>query len=105
MTNRTIVKTVVKNYVVEGHTYSICVDNEGNFWGFDHKDLDETGRTTKEYNGFSGNLGKTLVETMRNCYVSARVENEINKEALRANDLDEMMKLMQITEDSMKIEA
>ena len=105
MANRTMVKTVVKNYIVEGHTYSICLDDQGDYWGFDHKDIDETGKTKKEYNGITGNLGKTLVETMRRCYVSARVENEINRELIRANDLDEIMKMMKITEDSMNIVA
>ena len=101
MTNK-ILTTVVKHYEVEGHTYLIAKDDENNFWGFDKRYIDKRGKLTKEFNGFSGNLGKTLQETMRRCYVSARCENEVDNEKVKNNDYEEILKIANISEDSFK---
>jgi hypothetical protein len=37
---------------------------------------------------------------MRHCYQSARTENEIDREKLNNNDMDELLKLLAIIEDS-----
>lgn len=102
MKTRTIKKTMVKEFITHNHSYAICIDSEGEYWGFDLSDLDENGKLAKEYNGITGHHGKTMIETMRACYQSARTENEINKQKLEANDVDELQKLMQIIEDSYK---
>lgn len=93
-------KVMVKEFVTHGHTYAICIDNEGCFWGFNIDELDESGKLAKEYNGISGHRGKTIIETMRYCYQSARTENEINREKLKAMDIDELEKLNKIIDES-----
>lgn len=96
----TMEKVMVKEFITHGHSYAICRDNEGGFWGFDLSELDENGRLAKEYNGITGHHSKTMIETMRACYQSARTHNEIDREKLKANDINELNKLMQIIEDS-----
>lgn len=96
----TIEKVIVKEFITHGHSYAICKDNKGGFWGFDRADLDEQGRLAKEYNGITGHHSSEMIETMRHCYQSARTANEINKEKLRAGDMEEILKLEAIIEDS-----
>lgn len=96
----TIEKVMVKEFITHGHTYVICKDNEGNFWGFDRADLDEQGKLTKVYNGITGHRSSEMIDTMRRCYQSARTENEINREKLKADDIEEIMKLSAIIDDS-----
>ena len=98
----TMEKTMVRKFNTHNHSYVICRDNEGGFWGFDLADLDENGRLAKKYNGITGHHSDTMIETMRMCYQSARVENEIDREKLNAKDTDELMKLLAIVEDSYK---
>lgn len=94
-----IVEVVVKRYVVEGHVFRLCKDETGHFWGFD------LNNPKKEYNGFNGHRTETLLETMRSCYTSARVENELDAEKIRNNDIEEMKKVLAIIEDSYKMIA
>ena len=95
---RTVVETVVKNYVVEGHTFRICKDDAGAYWGFN---LDKAERT--EWNGSNGNRAEELNETLRRCYLEARFENEIDREKYCNMDLEEIKKFTEIIEDSFKI--
>ena len=95
-------KVVVREFVTHGHSFAICRDNEGNYWGFNLADLDENGRLAKEYNGITGHRNATVIETMRACYQTARTNNEIDRDKLKANDIDEMTKLFAIIEDSYK---
>lgn len=94
-----IIEVVVRNYHVEGHTFRLCKDETNHFWGFDTKELGKG----KEFNGFNGHRGETIIETMRSCYTSARVENELNAEKIRNNDIEEMKKVLEIIEDSYKV--
>lgn len=71
---RTNVKVIIRHFVVEGHSYVITQDNEGEFWGFDESKRQKG----KEY-------------------------NEINRELLDSNDFNELMKLMQIVEKANEI--
>lgn len=98
----TMEKVMVKEFVIHGHAYAICKDNEGCFWGFDLSELDENGCLAKEYNGITGHRNKTMIETMRSCYQSARTENEVDRTKLKAMDMDEIEKVQQIIEDSYK---
>lgn len=91
---RTNVKVIIRHFVVEGHSYVITQDNEGEFWGFDESKRQKG----KEYNGITGHHGRTLNDTLAQCYSSARCDNEINRELLDRNDFNELMKLMQIVE-------
>lgn len=93
---RTTIKVITRNFLVEGHSYLITMDDAGEFWGFDNNRL-------QEYNGINGHHGKSLNETLASCYCSARSENELNQELIQANDINELMKLMQIVEDSNKL--
>ena len=95
-----IEKVVVKEFITHDHSYAICLDNEGNYWGFDRSELDEQGRLTKEYNGINGHRESKMIDTMRRCYQSARTENEIDRAKLKANDMNEFLKLNAIIEDS-----
>lgn len=95
-------KVMVREFVTHGHRYAICKDNEGCFWGFDLSELDENGRLAKEYNGFTGHRSETMIDTMRKCYQSARTENEIDREKLKAFDIETVMKLNDIIDDSYK---
>lgn len=96
MKTAVIEKVVVKEFITHGHTYRICRDTDGDFWGFDMAKH----TPDKEYNGITGHHEKTMIRTMRQCYVSARAENEIDREKLNNNDMDELMKLLAIIEDS-----
>lgn len=95
-------KVVVKEFVTHGHSFAICRDNEGGYWGFNLAELDESGRLAKEYNGITGHHSETMIETMRRCYQTARTNNEIDRDKLQAHDMDEMTKLFAIIEDSYK---
>lgn len=95
-------KVVVKEFVTHGHSFAICRDNEGSYWGFNLAELDENGRLAKEYNGITGHRNKTVIETMRACYQTARANNEIDRDKLKAMDMSELMKLNAIIEDSYK---
>ena len=91
-------KVVVKEFHTHGHSYAICRDTEGGYWGFDLAKH----TAHKEYNGFTGHHGRTMIETMRHCYTDARSENEIDREKLKNNDMDELLKLLAIIEDAEK---
>ena len=95
-----IERVVVKEFITHGHSYAICKDNEGCFWGFDRADIDETGRIVKEYNGITGHHSKEMIDTMRKCYQSARTDNEIDREKVKSGDIEELMKLSTIIDDS-----
>ena len=96
----TIEKVIVKDFNTHNHSYAICRDNEGCYWGFDKADFNENGECIKGYNGISGHHSKNIVDTMRMCYQSARSENEIDRAKLNANDTEELKKLFAIIEDS-----
>lgn len=96
---RKITKTIIKNYIVEGHTFVICQDDEGNFWGFDKKELEET----RLFNGITGHRSNEINETLRKCYTSARFDNEIDKEKFKNNDLNEFTKFTKIIEESFRV--
>jgi hypothetical protein len=98
MKTATIEKVVVKEFHTHGHSYRICQDTDGGFWGFDLAKH----TPDKEYNGITGHHGRTIIDTMRHCYQSARTENEIDREKLDNHDMDEMLKLLAIVEDSYK---
>lgn len=98
MKTATIEKVVVKEFNTHGHSYAICKDNEGGFWGFDLAKH----TAGKEYNGITGHHSSTMIETMRMCYQTARTENEINRDKIKSNDIEETMKLLAIIEDSYK---
>lgn len=100
MTNKRIIDIAVKKFETNGHAFTICIDDDGNYWGINNKYLDEHGRLTKELNGFSGNMEHSLTNVLRRCYISARCENEIDDELIKQNDLSEMIKLTKICEEA-----
>ena len=91
----------VTTFITNNHIFVICKDEKGDFWGFDSAELDN-GKLAKQYNGITGNHSSTMIETMRMCYQKARTENEIDREKLNQNDLEELKKLMSIISDSFK---
>lgn len=91
--------TRITTFHTNGHSYEICRDEANEFWGFDTAELVD-GKLAHEYNGVNGHNSKSMIETMRSCYRAARTANEIDREKLQNFDRDEMMKLMQIVEDS-----
>ena len=97
-----IKKVMVREFITHGHAFAICKDNEGCFWGFNLADLDENGCLKKEYNGITGHHGKTIIDTMIACYQTARTNNEVDRAKLKAFDMDELMKVQNIIEDSYK---
>lgn len=96
MKERKIVETVVKNYNVEGHEFVLCKDDDGKYWGFNKK----YATSRREWNGINGNRAETLNETMRQCYLEARFENEIDREKYSNLDLEEVKKFTNIIEES-----
>ena len=95
---RTIVKTVIENYVVEGHTFRICKDDAGAYWGFNKNKTERT-----EWNGINGHREEELNETLRKCYLEARFENEIDREKYSNLDLEEVKKFTNIIEESLTL--
>lgn len=91
----------ITTFVTNQHSFEICEDEKGEFWGFDSSEL-ENGKLAKKYNGITGNHGSTMIDTMRMCYQKARMENEIDRGKLNQNDPEEMKKLMSIVSDSFK---
>lgn len=85
-------KTITRCFNACGKTYRIMQDENGNFWGFD-KEILEKGGTV---NGISGNIGRTLNETLRHCYEKARIS-----ELMKGKDADdtEIMKAALIASD------
>ena len=98
-----LIRTEVKNYVIEGHNFIIKIDETGHYWGIDKTLINDEGKLIKEINGITGHRSETLCECLRSCYVTARFENEIDKEKFMKDDITEMLKLAKISEDSFNI--
>lgn len=96
---RNITETVVKNFIVEGHTFVICKDDDNHYWGFNK----EKAKTKTEWNGMNGHRSESLNETMRQCYLEARFENEIDAEKYKALELEEIKKYTAIIEESFEL--
>ena len=54
----------ITTYTEAGRTFVICQDTEKRFWAFEDKYIDASGRLTKQFNGISGKMSKTLKETL-----------------------------------------
>ncbi len=91
----------ITTFVTNQHSFEICQDEKGGFWGFDSSELDN-GKLAKEYNGITGNHSSSMIGTMRMCYQKARTDNEIDREKLNKNDPEELKKLLSIVSDSFK---
>lgn len=93
MTTRICTKKVT-TFIMGEHKYDIYIDDKNEYWGLD--------QSRKEYNGITGNLGKSLNETLAKCYCEARKLDEINIELFCAMDKAEVEKMIAIIEDSEK---
>lgn len=90
-----IADLIVQEFCVHGHSYAICKDEDGFYWGFDLSKLDK-----KVFNGINGHRNKTMIETLRSCYQAARADNELDNEKLKSCDPVELNKLLSIVKDS-----
>ena len=93
------VAVVVENFVVGNHEFVITRDNYGDYWGFNKA----TTKPFKVINGIQGHHGKSLNETLAYCYSEARSKDELDQQAIRNNNIVELMKLMSIIEDANKL--
>lgn len=71
----------ITTYHEEDRTFEICKDEHG-YWAFEDKYIDEHGCLTKQFNGGSGCLSKTINETIR------KVSQHIKFDKLVANGVD-----------------
>ncbi len=53
----------ITRYTQNGRTFIICEDNEKRFWAFEDMYIIH-GRLTKEFNGITGKMSKTVEETI-----------------------------------------
>ena len=73
---------VITTYIEGGRTYKICKDSHG-YWGFETKYI-ENNRLTKQFNGASGFLSKTVEEVIK------KISNSIKIDNLVENGMDRM---------------
>lgn len=64
----------ITDYMENGRTFIIC-KNENGYWAFEDKFV-KGGKLTKEFNGITGKLSKTLEEVLK------RVRDQIRFDAL-----------------------
>lgn len=93
-----MVKTVTECFEACGKKFKIMQDENGHFWGIDFDKLNQN----KKINGISGNLGRTLNDTLRGCYTKARIE-EILKDNEEADDKEIMKAALKATQEAFKM--
>lgn len=92
-----MVRTVTECFEACGKKYKIMQDENGNFWGIDFERLN----SNKEINGISGNLGRTLNDTLRQCYERARIAEILDYK--EADDTEIMKAALQATQEAFEM--
>lgn len=93
-----MVRTVTECFEACGKKFKIMQDENGHFWGIDFDKLNQN----KKINGISGNLGRTLNDTLRSCYEQARIA-EILKDKDKADDTETMKAALQATQEAFEM--
>ena len=92
-----MVKTVTECFEACGKKYKIMQDENGHFWGIDFEKLN----SNKKINGISGNLGRTLNDTLRQCYERARIAEILDYK--EADDTEIMKAALQATQEAFEM--
>lgn len=78
----------ITTYIENGRTFEICkaegMGAADGFWAFEDKDIDESGKLRRQFNGISGHHSSTVKETIQ------KVSQMIKVDALVADGMDRM---------------
>lgn len=97
-------EVITKEFVVGSHSYYVCKDNEGMYWGIDYKLLNDS---EAKINGINGNMSETLNDTLQKCWLNAMVDDmkiDMDK-AFKDNDEAEKARLYALVCESESIYA
>lgn len=79
----------ITDYTENDRTFIICQDSKNRFWAFEDCFV-KNGRLTKEFNGITGKMSKTLKETLE------RVQDQIRFDKYIANGMSNDEALLKV---------